>query len=175
MSWALAWSGWSRIASRYSAMASATSPGSQGVAEVEVGHGVVGLEPDRLAVCGDGLVELPLGTQGDAEVGVGDGVVGLEPDGLAGGGDGPVEDRRRLGGPAALLQVPPQTAQVPRVLRPSIRQVAEDRLGLGAAAHPLEQVGQLVRRLGQGAGRRVVPHRLLAGRRLQLSRAPARA
>ena len=55
-----------------------------------------------------------------------------------------------------------------RVLRPSIRQVAEDRLGLGTAAHPLEQVGQLVRRLGaQGAGRRVVSHRLLARRRPQ--------
>ena len=56
------------------------------------------------------------------------------------------------------------------------RQVAEDRLGLGAAAHPLEQVGQLVRRLGaEGAGRRVVPHRLLAGRGRSSSRAPARA
>ena len=66
-----------------------------------------------------------------------------------------------------------QAAQVPRVLRPSIRQVAEDRLGLGAAAHPLEQVGQLVGRLGaEGAGRRVVPHRLLAGRRPQLVQGP---
>ncbi len=125
--------------------------GGQGVAEVEVGLGEVGLEPDRLAVFGDGLVHLPLGTQGVAEVEVGAGVVGLEPDRLAGGGDGPLEDRRRVGGPAALLQVIPQAAQVPRVLRPSIRQVAEDRLGLGAAAHPLEQVGQLVRRLGRRA------------------------
>ncbi len=61
----------------------------------------------------------------------------------------------------------------PRSVRPSIRQVAEDRLGLGAAAHPLEQVGQVVGRLGaQGAGRRVVPHRLLAGRRPQPVQGP---
>ena len=67
-----------------------------------------------------------------------------------------------------LLQVTPQATQVARVLRPSIRQVAEDRFGLVAAAHPLEQVGQLVGRLGpEGAGRRVVPHRLVAGRRPQ--------
>ena len=60
-------------------------------AEVAVGLGVVGLEPDRLAVFGDGLVELPLGLQGDAEVVVGLGVVGLEPDRLAVFGDGLVE------------------------------------------------------------------------------------
>ena len=35
-------------------------PVLQGEAEVVVGLGVVGLEPDRLAVCGDGLVELAL-------------------------------------------------------------------------------------------------------------------
>ena len=43
-------------------------------AEVAVGLGVVGLEPDRLAVFGDGLVELPLISQGVAEVVVGRGV-----------------------------------------------------------------------------------------------------
>ena len=48
-----------------------------------MGLGVVGLEPDRLAVGGDGLVELPLVAQGVAEVLVGLGVVGLEPDRLA--------------------------------------------------------------------------------------------
>ena len=42
-------------------MASSSFPWRQGDAEVGVGHGVVGLEPDRLAVFGDGLVELPLG------------------------------------------------------------------------------------------------------------------
>ena len=53
-----------------------------------MGLGVVGLEPDRLAVCGDGLVGLPLVAQGVAEVVVGHGVVGLEPDRLAEFGDG---------------------------------------------------------------------------------------
>ena len=48
-----------------------------------MGLGEVGLEPDGLAVGGDGLVELALAPQGVAEVGVGLGVVGLEPDRLA--------------------------------------------------------------------------------------------
>ena len=52
-----------------------------------MGLGVVGLEPDRLAVFGDRLVQLPLVGQGDAEVVVGLGVVGLEPDRLAEFGD----------------------------------------------------------------------------------------
>ena len=59
--WASARSGWSRIASRNSATASSTLPlVAQGGAEVGVGLGVVGLEPDGLAEFGDGLVELPL-------------------------------------------------------------------------------------------------------------------
>ena len=56
-----------------------------------MGLGVVGLEPDRRAVFGDGLVELPLVLQGDAEVVVGLGVVGLEPDRRAVFGDRLVE------------------------------------------------------------------------------------
>ena len=36
-----------------------------------MGLGEVGLEPDGLAVVGDGLVQLPLAVQGDAEVEVG--------------------------------------------------------------------------------------------------------
>ncbi len=56
-----------------------------------MGLGVVGLEPDRLAVFGDGLVELALVLQGVAEVVVGHGEVGLEPDRLAVFGDGLVE------------------------------------------------------------------------------------
>ena len=80
-------SGLSRIASRYSAIASSSFPWSQGDAEVVVGLGVVGLEPDRRAVFGDRLVQLPLVSQGVAEVVVGLGVVGLEPDRLAEFGD----------------------------------------------------------------------------------------
>ena len=56
-----------------------------------MGLGVVGLEPDRLAVFGDRLVELALVAQGVAEVEVGLGVVGLEPDRLAVFGDRLVE------------------------------------------------------------------------------------
>ena len=59
----------------------------QDLAQVAVGLGVVGLEPDRRAVFGDGLVELPLVSQGDAEVVVGLGEVGLEPDRRAVFGD----------------------------------------------------------------------------------------
>ncbi len=62
-----------------------------------MGIGEVGLEPDRRAVFGDGLVELPLVLQGVAEVGVGHGVVGLEPDRLAVLGDGLVELARSSG------------------------------------------------------------------------------
>ncbi len=128
-----------------------------------MGLGVVGLEPDGGAGGGDGLVHLPLLQQDQAKDFVGVDVVGPEPDRGAACGDGSVEDRRRVGGPAPVLQVPPQAGQVPQVLRPAFGQVAEDRLGLVAPAHPLQQVRQLVRRLGpQGTGRRVVPHRLLA-------------
>ena len=56
-----------------------------------MGLGVVGLEPDRRAVFGDGLVELALVRQGVAEVVVGLGVVRLEPDRRAVFGDGLVE------------------------------------------------------------------------------------
>ncbi len=56
-----------------------------------MGLGVIGPEPDRLAVCGDGLVELSLGLEADAEVDVGRDEVGLEPDRLAVLGDGLVE------------------------------------------------------------------------------------
>ena len=82
-------SGWSRMAVRYSATASCQLPlARQGVAEVEVGLGVVGLEPEGGAVFGDGLGQLALVRQGVAEVVVGLGVVGLEPDGGAVFGDG---------------------------------------------------------------------------------------
>ena len=41
-------------------MASSRPLAAQGVAEVVVGLGEVGLQPDRLAVLGDGLGQLPL-------------------------------------------------------------------------------------------------------------------
>ena len=56
-----------------------------------MGQGEVGLEPDRGAVFGDGLVVLALLHQGCAEVVVGAGVVGPEPDRRAVFGDGLVE------------------------------------------------------------------------------------
>ena len=92
MLWASASSGLRRIASRHAAMASSSFPWSfRVIAEAIVGQGEVGLEPDRLAERGDGLVELPLVLQGDAEVIVGLGEVGLEPDRLAAFGDGLVD------------------------------------------------------------------------------------
>ena len=53
--------------------------------------GVVGLEGDRLAICGHRLVQLALVLQRIAEVGVGLGVVRLEADRLAICGDRLVE------------------------------------------------------------------------------------
>ena len=123
----------------------------------------------RLAVFGDGLIRHSPGAQGEAKVVVNCGAIGLEPDRLPASGDGAVEDRRRGGGLVLLPQVNPQAAQVSHVVRPSIRQVVEDHLGLDAAAHPLEQVGHVVSRLGsQRAGCRVVAHRFLTGRRAQV-------
>ena len=47
-----------------------------------MGHGVVRLQSDGLAVLGDGLLQLPLFRQGAAQVGVGHGPVRLQSDGL---------------------------------------------------------------------------------------------
>src|SRR5262249_17248845 len=61
-------------------------------AEVEIGHGVIGLEPDRLTLRRDLLAQLPLRLQGTDEAGVGFGVVvGSQPDRLLVEGDGLVE------------------------------------------------------------------------------------
>ena len=57
------------------------------VAKVAMGFGVVGLEPQRLAVLGDRLVQLPLVLQVGAEAVVVFGAVGLEPDRFAELGD----------------------------------------------------------------------------------------
>ena len=84
-------SGLSRIAVRSSAMASSGLPCLQGVAEVGVGFGGIGLESDRGAVFGDGLLELAQVRVGGAEVAVGEGGIGLEPDRGAEFGDGLVE------------------------------------------------------------------------------------
>jgi hypothetical protein len=83
-------------------MASDTFPWARVDAEVGVGLGEVGLEPDRLAVCGDGLGQLPLVVQGGAEVVVSFGVVGLEPDRLA---------ERRLCTRVVVLPVPEDRAE----------------------------------------------------------------
>ena len=92
------------MASRYSAMASSSWPLSlQGVAEVEVGLGVILLESDGLAVLGDGLVQLALVLQGVAEVAVGLGVILLESDGLAVLGDGLVQLALILQGDAEVV------------------------------------------------------------------------
>ena len=53
--------------------------------------GVVLLEPDGLAVGGDGTVHVAFGAQSVAEVVVGQGELGVEFDDLAETGDGAVE------------------------------------------------------------------------------------
>jgi hypothetical protein len=75
-------------------------------------------------------------------------VVGVCLDGFAARGDGALEDRRRLGIPAAIQQILPQGFQMPTARGPPVHEVAEDRLGLGTAAHAIEQLSQLERRLG---------------------------
>ncbi len=51
-------------------------------AQVIVGPGEVGVEPNRFPVLGDSVVILALGGKGEAQANVGRGEVGLEPDGL---------------------------------------------------------------------------------------------
>ena len=145
-------------------MASVELPlGVQGDAEVVVGRGVVGLEPDRLAEFGDRLVELALLVQGDAEADVGQAVVGLEPDRLAARGDGRVE---HLGG---LVETSPlsckrraQAAQVPAVLGRS--RLRSRNTAIASSDSPrLQGMGQLVGRLGADrAGGGVEADRLVA-------------
>ena len=71
---ASAWSGLSRIASRYAAIGlpPAYPAWLHAVAEVVVGLGVVGLEPDRLTEFGIGVRQLaPVWQRSAAEVDVG--------------------------------------------------------------------------------------------------------
>ena len=56
-----------------------------------MGLGVVRLDADRLAICGDRLVELALVLERYAEIGVGLGIVRLDADRLAICGDRLVE------------------------------------------------------------------------------------
>ena len=73
-------SGLSRSASRYSAIASSSFPWSvQGIAEVVVGLGIVGLEPQRRRGTRRSPRPASPVLQSDAEVAVGLGMVGLEP------------------------------------------------------------------------------------------------
>ena len=126
-----------------------------------------GLEPDRLAVLGDGLVQLPLAHQGDAEVGVGVGEVGLEPDRLAQGRDGLLQRRIGPGAIPAHLEEVAQAAPVPAVTGPKPTRSWNTADRLVAAAPALQRMRQLVAGLGpQGAGRRVVADRLLGPRRM---------
>jgi hypothetical protein len=68
-------------------------PGRQGVAEVAVGLGEVGLEPDRCTEFGDRLIRHSPGCRDEAEVVMGQGEVGLEPDRLAVSADCPLAVR----------------------------------------------------------------------------------
>ena len=102
---------------------------------------------------------------------MGRGVVGLEPDRRAAGGHGPLEHPRRLA-PAVVLETIAVAAQVPRIGGPAGDEVGEDRQRLAGPAHVVQQVGQLVGRLGpHRPRRRVVPHLLLARRGPELAEA----
>ncbi len=59
--------------------------------QIAVRFGKIRLQPHRLAIRSDGLIELPFPRQGNAEIVVGFGMVGFEGDGLAKGGDGLIE------------------------------------------------------------------------------------
>ena len=175
--WASASSGLSRIAVAVLGDGLVELPlALQGVAEVDVGRGVVGLEPDRLAVLGDGLVELALAVQGDAEVDVGRGVVGLEPDRLAARGHGGFERLVGLSRQPLGLERHAQAAQVPAVAGPQPLEIAEHGDGLVGLAPLLQGMGQLVGRLGADRSRRrVEADRLVAARRASPAPAPGRS
>ena len=59
----------------------------EGVDQIAVRFGVIGLEPNGLPIGSDRLVKLPLVFQGVAEIAVRFGVIRLEPNGLPIGGD----------------------------------------------------------------------------------------
>jgi hypothetical protein len=83
-----------------------------------VGLGVVGLEPNRLAECGDCLGQLALAAQGVAEIHLGHGVVGLEPKSLAQRAHGLRECHIGLVAVSSLLEQTRPAAPVPAVLGP---------------------------------------------------------
>ena len=141
----------------------------QDVAEVDVGDGVVGLEPDRRAEFGDGLVELALARQGDAEVAVVRSAVGLESDRLTPRGHGGFErfvgfSRQPFG-----LERLAEASKVPGIARPQPLEIAEHGDSLAGLASLLQSVGQLVGGLRADRSRGgVEPDGLVAAReRLQ--------
>jgi hypothetical protein len=141
----------------------------QGYAEVHVGSGVVGLEPDRRAEFGDCLVELALARQGHAEVAVVRCAIGLESDRLTPRGHGGFE--RFVGftrQPFGLERVA-EASKVPDIARPQPLEIAEHGDSLAGLAALLERVGQLVGCLGADRSRGgVEPDGLVAAReRLQ--------
>ena len=159
----MASSGLSRIAARYSAIASSRFPWAlRALPRLLWAEDVVGLEPDRFAVFGDRLVQLPLGVQGHAEVVVGRAVVGLEPDRLAAGCDGRVEERPGLLWAAQRPQQFAEAGQVVSVPRAQADQVLEHGDRLVRLPLLLQQVRQLVGRLrADRAGRRVEADRVV--------------
>ena len=138
------------------------------IPEVVVGRGVFGLELERGTVFGLGLRQLILVAEEIGDVEVGHGIVGVALQRGAGEGHGPGEDRAGFFGAAVGLQTTAHAAQVPRIVATAFDQVAEGGDGLVAAAHIVEQVGQVVRRLRpQGPGGHQEPHDILARDRRQ--------
>jgi hypothetical protein len=123
------------------------------VSEVAVGLGLARLEPDRLAVCGDGLVVPALVNQGVTEKVVSIEVVGLEPDRLAEDVDGVFECLAGFPRSTKLFQLLPQAAKVSADPGTEPGQVPEDLNRLIGFALAGQGVGQFVGGLGtDGAG-----------------------
>jgi hypothetical protein len=117
---------------------------TQDGAEVVVGHGIVGLEPDRLAVRGDRLGQLASSSQGEGEVEVNLGIVGPSVDASSADGDRPIQHGVGLGRPASLLQELTQAGEVPTSLGPSGGEVTKGRLGLLEPPQAFQHVCQVV-------------------------------
>ena len=116
-----------------------------------MGLGVVGLEPDRLAVLGDRLGRLPLGVQGEAEVVVGLAVVGLEPDRLAVFGDGLVPAPLSVQGVAEVVVGHGVVGLEPDRLAARGDRPVEHRGGLGSAA-PVRKVAAIAAQVAAVVG-----------------------
>ena len=134
-------------------------------AEVGVGLGVVGPEPDGGADLGGRLRQLPRGGQGEGEAGMGIGVVGAEADGPTQDRDPLGRGRQRTGAIASFPQQFTVMGVVAAIVGTPSQQVLEHRERLVRVPGVFQRDGQGQHRLGpEGAGDGIVADRLLATR-----------